>query len=389
MGEAGAALIAAAERTAGYDAQPLPVEDLKAYLKGRAVTRGGECLPCPATLGTFLSTVERTGNDPSKHALFMPTAEGPCRFGQYCTLDRMAMNRRGWDTVPILSWTSVDTYDGTDEETRRWLWRAIVLSDTLFKLRCRVTPYETDPGAADRLYYTWIDRLSRAVENREKLDPVMVSMRNDFMSIPRHDIKKPLVGIVGEIYVRQNRFTNQELVKRIEQAGGEAWLAPITEWILYTAYVEAWTQGYRSASLLEKMGNLLKNRFMAGEERHFMDLVSPLLDERHEPPIAETVQSGERFVPMDFEGEVIITLGRAIEYMKNGADLVINCAPFGCMPGSITSGIFQRIEREYGVPVANMFYDGEGDLNRLVDIYLSNLGASNGLAATGTNGQTG
>ena len=35
--------------------------------------------------------------------------------------------------------------------------------------------------------------------------------------------------------------------------------------------------------------------------------------------------------------------------------------------------MFQQIQREYGVPVANMFYDGEGDINAVVDSYVANL----------------
>jgi predicted nucleotide-binding protein (sugar kinase/HSP70/actin superfamily) len=76
---------------------------------------------------------------------------------------------------------------------------------------------------------------------------------------------------------------------------------------------------------------------------------------------------------MEFEGESILTVGRAIEFMKGGASLVVNCAPFGCMPGTMAAGVFQDIERSYGVPVANMFYDGEGDLNARIGTYLANL----------------
>ena len=44
---------------------------------------------------------------------------------------------------------------------------------------------------------------------------------------------KPLIGIVGEIFVRLNPFANENVIRKIEQFGGEAWIAPLTEWILY------------------------------------------------------------------------------------------------------------------------------------------------------------
>ncbi len=376
MGEGQPIFMAAALRGAGVNARPLPPEDDYAFQLGRAATRGGECVPCPATLGTFFSTIEKHGGNTNEHALFMPTAEGPCRFGQYCTLDRISMNRMGWNHVPIVSWTSTDSYDGTDDETRRWLWTGIVLGDVLFKLRCRVTPYEVNAGETEELYWKSIERMEAAIESRADCKPLMKEIANAFKAIPIIDKKKPLVGIIGEIYVRNNRFTNQDVVRRIEKAGGEAWLAPISEWIIYTAYMESWTKGHRTGGLMDRMGKLLKNRFLTKDEKMWMDLASPLLDKRHEPSIVSTLNAGARFVPMDFEGETIITLGRAIEYMKDGASLVVNCAPFGCMPGSITSGVFQQIQKEYGVPVANMFYDGEGDINDIVDTYIVNIANS-------------
>ena len=42
-----------------------------------------------------------------------------------------------------------------------------------------------------------------------------------------------MIGIVGEIYIRSNRFSNEDVVRQIEKLGGEAWVAPISEWLLY------------------------------------------------------------------------------------------------------------------------------------------------------------
>ena len=379
MAEPGGPFTASIFQRYGYKSRALPLEDRESFLVGRANTRGGECVPCPATLGTFLAAVEREGGNPNEHALFMPSAEGPCRFGQYCTLDRMAMNRMGgdWEKVPIMSWKSESAYGSDDENLRRDLWRGFIFNDIIFKLRCKVAPYEVNPGQTEELYQSWIKRLAKALLEEDKLEPTIAIMKREFYMIPTKQMKKPLVGVVGEIYVRSNRYTNQDVVRRIEAAGGEAWLAPLGEWILYLNHMEEWIVKNRTkGGLRERAGKLIKNYFMAKDEKYWLDKVSPMLDDRREPSIVSTLKEGERFVPVDFEGEVILTLGRAIEFMKGGASLVVNCAPFGCMPGAITSGIFQQVEREYGVPVANMFYDGEGDINGIIDTYIANIIAS-------------
>ncbi len=375
MHEASPVLAAAALRHHGIHARPLPPETLEAFLRGRTSTRGGECLPCPATLGTFVTTVDREGGDPARHALFMPTAEGPCRFGQYCTLDRMLLEDRGWDPVRIVSWTSTNAYHGLSRTGRRDMWTGLVLGDVLFKMRCRVLPYEREAGATEAVFEAQVRHLEGAMERGEPLEPLLVAARDAFLAIPRAGDPKPLVGIVGEIYVRTNRFTNQDVVRCIEAAGGEAWLAPLTEWVLYVGWLDSHGIGNSSRALRARIGAWLRNGFLARDEARWMRLASPLLDDRHEPSIPETVRAGSRWVPTDFPGETIITLGRAIEFARQGASLVVNCAPFGCMPGALTAGVLQAVEAETGVPMATLFYDGEGGgVNRRIATYLANLG---------------
>ena len=43
------------------------------------------------------------------------------------------------------------------------------------------------------------------------------------------------MGIVGEIYVRNNMFANENVVRSIEKLGAEAWMVPLTEWVLFTS----------------------------------------------------------------------------------------------------------------------------------------------------------
>jgi hypothetical protein len=43
------------------------------------------------------------------------------------------------------------------------------------------------------------------------------------------------------------------------------------------------------------------------------------------------------------------------------------------MPGTLTSAIFPKLERELGVPVVSIFYDGSGDPNRVLVPHLHYL----------------
>ncbi len=373
MHEVSPTLVSAVLRAAGIDARPLPVETPESFAMGRAHTRGTECVPCPATLGTFLDTVSKAPNE--KHALFMPTASGPCRFGQYCSLHRRVLDKLGMEETPVVSWTSTDSYGGLKTSVRKRFWTALVLGDLLFKMRCRTLPYESRTGATEAAFQHYTQQLAMALERYWNIPAMMEEMRNEFQGLIDPDApSKPLVGVVGEIYVRQNRFSNQDLITRIEAAGGEAWLAPISEWVLYTSYMEKWLA--RRRPWWQRIVTSLKDRFLEAEEHRLTALSMPLLHGRTEPSVGEVMAEGGRYFPFEFEGESILTVGRAVQFVKQGAAMVVNCAPFACMPGSMTGGILQAVQQQTGVPMLSLFYDGEGDINARLDTYLANIKAA-------------
>ena len=65
-------------------------------------------------------------------------------------------------------------------------------------------------------------------------------------------------------------------------------------------------------------------------------------------------------------------IGRTIAFAKQNAVLVVNCAPFGCMPGTVTTAVFRQLSVELGMPIVNVFYDGTGGQNRTLAVFLKN-----------------
>lgn len=366
-------LWAAALRHHGYNAIPMGEETDRDCALGKSFCRGSECLPAALTTGRFLSclsnTRSRSGN--GDDVLLMPRAEGPCRFGQYATLQSRILKRAGFDQTWIVSPTSEDGYSFLKPKVERDVWRALCLGDMLFKLRCRTLPYHPRPQAAEQLITRALDEIGlHFLHGRDKdwKDIVRSLVRDLSASLDPALPRKPLVGIVGEIFVRLNTFSNQHVVEAVEKAGGEAWLSPMSEWIHYT-----WEMIARKRSLARSLMVSLKRAFLHRIEHEIGALFSPLLDDRGEPPVRNVLERGETFIPVSFEGEAILTIGRARLFAEQGADLVVNCSPFSCMPGRVTSHIFQTHPEYVGVPVVNLFFDGIGDTASQVAIYLKSI----------------
>jgi predicted nucleotide-binding protein (sugar kinase/HSP70/actin superfamily) len=366
----GARLLAAAFRRFGYDARTLPLETPESHAVGRSLMTGGECLPASATLGAFVSALREDGCDPARHALFMPTASGPCRFGQFAHRFRLVLDALGWTEAAIMAPSSLNTYQGIPEALRRTMWRMMVGGDILLKARCKVAPYEREEGHADRVLARQLERVEAAVasggdDRRAWLDALEALGR-----VPTAGGRRPLVGIVGEIYVRCNAFTNQGVIAAIERAGGEAWLTPTAEWILYTSYLQRWRADENLKGLVFRGRSLVRNLFFQGVERELYRAARAWVGDREEPEISAVVDAGLQYLPLNFEGEAILTVGGAVRFARDGAALVVNCAPFGCMPGAASAALLQEVESETGVPMVSFFYDGAGDLNRLLDLHL-------------------
>lgn len=376
MHEVTSRLFAAAFRGEGYKSIALPEATYESFNYGKFYTRGSECLPMTVTLGSLLYFVKNSGYSPSELAYFMPTATGPCRFGQYALLSDIALKKAGIEDVMILSPAAYNTYRGLSVSLRMKLWYAVVIGDLLYKMVMRIRPYEKVKGMTDRVLLKYVRLFERGFERDLDLKEILKASVGDFLKITVDKNKRlPLIGVMGEIYVRSEPFSNQNLIREIEGAGAEVWLTPLAEWFHYVSEMRLLFigKGLRESNPLNYTKALLFKQFFRTTEKELYEITNPITSDREEPDIEDTIEIGARYVERTFEGETIITIGRAIEFIKSGVSLIVNVSPFNCMPGTISSGIFEQIQKEYGICILNLFYDGEGDINRIIRTAVSNI----------------
>ena len=188
----------------------------------------------------------------------------------------------------------------------------------------------------------------------------------EFNAVPIVDRPVPKIGIVGEIFMRNNRVSNDNVIRRVEALGGEAWLAPISEWIYYT------TQRYKEDSAAErKYRDLLKAILQEKVQRYYEHRlekpVKKLLLNNEEPRTTEVLQYSAPYMHFSFGGEAILTIGKAVDYIRKGASGIINVMPFSCMPGTVVAIVSKRFREDFnGIPWLNASYDGQEDASMLV-----------------------
>jgi predicted CoA-substrate-specific enzyme activase len=357
--------LAAAFRACGVRAEVLPESDEETIRIGREHSSGRECYPLALTTGDMIKATRLPGFDPDKTAFFMPTGRGPCRFGQYNRYHRHVLDKLGLDRVEILApmqdESLHDDVRAVDKNFVLMSWRGVFAVDMLQKALWETRPHEKQKGQSDRVYQTALERLLLAIEKREDLLPVMRQAYQDFISIEIGERTKPVVGVVGEIYIRSNRFSNEDVVRQIEKLGGEAWVAPISEWLLYinaTAKISA---------LMNRSWRELFKAYLTGHVQHrdevrFLSSFNGRIRSLHEPSIEQTFRKASPYIHHSFEGEAVLSVGKAIDYINRGVSGIVNVMPFTCMPGTIATALLKRVREDYNnIPLLNIAYEGQGD----------------------------
>ena len=386
MAEGSVEALCAAMRWMGIDAHPTPPPDARTLELGGMNTSGDECFPAKVTTGDFLKIAQQPGFDPKRTVFFMGTTDGPCRFGQYAPFLRKVLRDCGYGEIRVFSPHGEHGYsDFQDFDTAfvRTAWRGLVSADILRKLLLQVRPYETQPGHTDRTYRESVNDLCGTIEQScsdtecqmGSIAASLLRAADRFHSVPaQFDGRRPLIGIVGEIYCRLNNFSNQDLVRRLEAQGAECWMSDIAEWIAYTNMEEV-----RNLRLAGRAWSwaMLKSRLRArvqhADEHALRTLFRDDFIGYEEPSVEEALALAHPYLPFPgAEGEMVMNIGRSAYLARHGVDGIVDISPFTCMNGVVSEAIYPKLSRESGgIPIRNFYFDGQqSDLDRDVGMFL-------------------
>ena len=394
MSYEGARCMSAAFQSIGIKAEPSPDSDNRTYELARKYLSGDECLPQSITLGNFLKVTEQPDYEPEKTAFMLPTSNGPCRFGHYLPLARKIFQDRKEDVL-ILSPSSSNGYEDIGEQASdlvRTGWRAVVVSDILRKLLLKTRPYEINKGETDQIFAKSMEIVCDAlsltnISHSKRMNQIVKALKQVkslFNNIAVKKTKKPLIGIVGEIFCRLNNFSNDDLIKVIESLGGEAWMSDVSEWVWYTnneEEIRLIREGKRIS--LQMFGCRLRQKVMHNDELKMMSVFKDDFKGYNEPKhVTQVLEKSRPYLPREgSHGEMVMSVGRSIWYYEQGAAGVIDISPFTCMNSIVCEAVYPRLSQDLGgFPLRVFYFDGvqshiENDLEIFMELatnYLSN-----------------
>jgi len=362
--------IAAGFETCGMKAEVMDLPDIETVRIGRKYVSGKECYPCAITTGDMVKKAMSEDFDPDRAVFFMPSGAGPCRFGQYNIFHRLVLDEIGFQKVPILSPNQDESFYSAlgmiGKDFTKHAWRGIVAIELLMKCLHETRPYEVNKGETDALYREYLKKISTALRSSNGAIPELFrDMKRSFSEVKKSGEKRPLIGVIGEIFVRHNVFANENLIKKVEEMGGEVWLAPVEEWIYYVNLMGLRKSLLRlrndlfTQRLAEDLLRTVLTRYVQKKIEHkYSKSFKGFLRTLKEPSTSEILKNASPYLHDSFEGEAVLSMGKAVDFVKHGTTGIISAMPFGCMPGTIVSALLKGLKRDTGIPCLSVAFDG-------------------------------
>ncbi len=378
----GAETAAACLRGTGIPSEVLPMPDRDSLRLGRRYTSGKECVPMSVTLGSLLTRLGESKPD-DRFAFFMPTADGPCRFGTYNIMHRIILDRLNYgDQVKIWSPVDSDYFADLPNGFAALVVTGFAAYDALQAALYDVRPVERTPGAAQALFDRYERELLAVLERAGSGDlsmpaallqvangrmfgcgPMLERAAREFAAVKTAKIV-PTVVMVGEIYVRLDPFTNDSLVERLEERGVRCRFAPFSEWLEYTDHPSQ-VRGVRSY-FGSRLSTLVQRRI----QNLSYALMAKALDWPARTTVQDAIKAAKGYVREDLCGEAILTLGGPVHEWREGLiDGVVSVGPHECMPNKIAeTQFFHAAERE-GLASLTLSVNGEPIDTELLDSF--------------------
>jgi len=385
-------LLEPAIRTCGYNLEILSNDptkpDYKAACKtavdiGLKYVNNDACYPSLIVVGMMMEALLSGRYDLNKICVLMTQTGGGCRASNYVGFIRRALKKAGLEHIPVLS-LSVQGLEKNSgfKITPKFAVKAvqsIMYGDVFMRVLYRMRPYELEPGSADRLHKKWVEKCIKDLKSPKfgirKFRKNLKHIVEEFDALPiNEELKKPRVGIVGEILVKFLPAANNYLVELLEAEGAEAVMPDMIDFFLYSFYntnFKVENLGFsksskRTANIGIKLVEWLRNPVTKAckKSKHF----APPAD------IAQMAKEAERYVSIGNQtGEGWFLTGEMLELIDQGVPNIVCAQPFGCLPNHIVGkGVIKELRNTH--PDANIVavdYDpGASEVNQLNRIKL-------------------
>lgn len=387
-------LLETAVQASGYHLELLRECTPKTVETGLKYVNNDACYPSILVTGQMIEALQSGKYDINKTALIMSQTGGGCRATNYIGFIRKALKDAGFANVPVISFNVVGmekmpgfklTVPLMDK-----LIKCVVYGDLLQKMLTKNRAYEVHKGETQKLFDTWMEKCKDLIKHcsNKEFKQSIYDIVNDFEKIELDtSVKKPRVGIVGEVLIKYHPFGNNYVADLLEKEGAEVILPDFMGFVKFMAThkitFNSLLNTNKTLAKISKAAIKLIDIFekdlkiaLANSKKDYL----PPCDIWHlEDKVKDVLSIGNQ------TGEGWFLTAEMIEYIENDIPNIICVQPFACLPNHVVGkGVIKTIREKY--PQANISpvdYDpGASESNQANRIKLLMTVAKDNLKAT-------
>ncbi|NIZ18789.1 CoA activase [Spirochaetales bacterium BR151] len=357
-------------RDEGYNLKILPEPDRQSIHVGLQYTNNDICYPATIVIGDLVKALQSGEYAIDNVAVALTQTGGQCRASSYISMLKKALISAGFADVPVVA---INTHADSGQLNRQPGFKlnptsfmltsllGLLYGDVIAKLYWTYATYEKEHGTAKAMSDKWLAAGEEIIDYKHpnRIYGLIEQAVAEFNTIQVKEGRFPKVGIVGEIFVKFNEFSNNYTAQWLIKNGIEPDFPPLVNFFLSTIV----QQKYNKSANVENhsWAELLAIKAAAPVILHYVKkankllaksklAISPIHDIRH---IAKNAAKGMDLV-LQF-GESWLLPGDIITFVNEGTTDVLCLQPFGCIANHIIAkGMEKRLKMLY--PNLNLLF---------------------------------
>lgn len=355
-------LIPAAFKPLGYQVDVLPPQDKASAEWGLKTINNDMCYPAVLVAGDIIKAFQSGRYDPEKTAVILTQTGGQCRASSYVSLIKKGLVAAGLDEVPVITISNeeINPQPGFNIDQNGLIKRlalGTIFADPLARMYLSIKAREKTPGTAKKLHGKYLSLMEQGIENAnyQYLLNLLKKAVADFNKIEVNDRSIPRIGIVGEIFVKYNFFSNGNIIDWLSDQGMEVVLPPIQSFFAQCFINETYNQ---KAFFKRSFTNRIKYKLLETYSKYHLVQIERIMREFHfykkAHDLRKLAEITDDVVSLANQyGEGWLLTAEMIAMLREETNNIICLQPFGCIANHITGkGVENKLREMY--PALNL-----------------------------------
>ncbi|WP_291346343.1 acyl-CoA dehydratase activase-related protein [Desulfobacula sp.] len=347
-------LIPAAFRSLGYRVDVLPPQDRASVELGLKAVNNDMCYPTILVAGDIIKAFKSKRYDPDKTAVILTQTGGQCRASSYVSLIKKGLADADLADVPVISISAEEInhqpgFAINGKELVKRLGLGVIFADPLARMYLSTIVREEIPGTSAALHAKYLLKMETGIEKADYhyLLNLLKEAVNDFNRVRIKDKPVPRIGIVGEIFVKYNFFSNGNIAEWLSNQGIEVVLPSLQSFFAQRFINESFNQ--KAFFKFSPVDNI-KTRLLEIYANYHLFRIDRVMQEfrfyRKHNSLKDLAENTSKVVSLANQfGEGWLLTAEMIAMLNEGIGNIVCLQPFGCIANHITGrGIEKKLK---------------------------------------------